>query len=378
MSVPDPSTRWSHVDSLRAVAALLVVWTHATDLFVDFQPREWTWLWDLTKTADLGRIGVIAFFGVSGFLIPNSLQGRGVAGARTFVVRRVFRLFPAFWISVPLGVLTIWALFDKPIGWADVLLNLTMTPAAFGATPVMGLYWTLTYELAFYGICLGLFLLGLLHRRGVLALMLAACVTAFGATFGCGALARDQALMDLGIVFLNASALFLGAVWRQWLEGGLRTPERLVLLGALGTFWLIIPAASAYVLLIRGLDNPFFVTLPIAYGAGVGLFIAMTSVAKVRWRPLAWIGLVSYSLYLLHPVVIYPMVFLLRGTMLAHVAPPPVWIAIGAVLSIGLAAAAFYAVEQPGIALGRRLTRPTGSPSRRSAPDARASESTPA
>jgi peptidoglycan/LPS O-acetylase OafA/YrhL len=93
----------------------------------------------------------------------------------------------------------------------------------------------------------------------------------------------------------------------------------------------------------------------------------MTSFAKIRWRPLAWIGLVSYSLYLLHPVVIYVMRF-----NFDHHGPGAGWpvglqMLLAAGLSITLAAAAFYLVERPGIELARRLTRtqPAARPRRR-------------
>lgn len=351
------------MDSLRAVAALLVVWTHASKLFVELGPAGWSWLWEGTKLIDLGRMGVVAFFGVSGFLIPNSLGARRPGAAKRFVIRRALRLFPAFLLSVPLGVATVWWLFDRPIALRDIAVNLTMLPELFGATPVMGLYWTLAYEWAFYAACLALFLAGLLHRPGVQALVLAACVAGFGAAFSAGALTRSQPLMDLGVVFLNAAALFLGAVWRQFLDGRLTMRfERLALAGALAVYGLAIPAASAVVLLVLRIDNPFFVTLPVSYGAGVALFVLMTSIGKVRWRWLAGVGLISYSLYLLHPVVIYTMVFLLRGSEIAQIVPPPVWIAMATLLSVGLAAAAFHLVERPGIALGRRFTTKSSPP----------------
>ena len=120
---------------------------------------------------------------------------------------------------------------------------------------------------------------------------------------------------------------------------------------------MVTPAACAYAIFGHGSDNPFYVAFPTAYAAGVAIFVAMTSFAKVRWRPLASIGLVSYSLYLLHLPVIYAMRF-----AFSHGAPGAAWpfgiqILLAAALSIALAGLAFQMVERPGIDLGHRLSR---------------------
>ena len=82
-----PQERSAHIDSLRAVAALLVVWIHASELFAPLAGGSM--LHDIAQRYDFGRIGVVAFFGVSGLLIPTSLKDD-----RAFLVRRFFPSFP--------------------------------------------------------------------------------------------------------------------------------------------------------------------------------------------------------------------------------------------------------------------------------------------
>jgi peptidoglycan/LPS O-acetylase OafA/YrhL len=232
-----------------------------------------------------------------------------------------------------------------------------MIPDAFRAQPVMGLYWTLEYELAFYALVLGLLLSGWLHRRGVMAALTALFMAGYLAGYAALLVLHRQAPGDLGLVSLNLAMLFLGALWRSHLDGELGRLERLVLLGALGVVWVATPLACAWAIYGRGSPNAFFVHFPVSYAAGVGLFVLMTGPLKVRWRPLAWLGLTSYSLYLLHPVVIYLMNFgFVRGWPGAHA---PVWVQmlVAAGLSIALAACVFYAVERPATELGRRLSR---------------------
>jgi peptidoglycan/LPS O-acetylase OafA/YrhL len=346
--------RYAHIDSLRAVAALLVVWTHAAEMFAPLAGGSW--LLDVSTRYNLGRMGVIAFFGVSGFLIPTSLRSGGRSPGRTFLIRRFFRLFPAFWLSVPLGVLALWTLFGKQIGTSDVVLNLTMVPDLFRAQAVMGSYWTLEYELAFYGLCLLAFKAGLLDRRYFAAFAVSLFLGAYVAGFAALVLLDAQRYGDLGVMSLNLGCLFLGALWRRALDGRLDRFEKLVLAGALSLFFVVTPAACAYAVLGHGSDNPFFVQFPVSYGVGVALFIAMTSVAKIRWRPLAWIGTVSYSLYLLHPVATYAMRYAFERGGPGAALPVGVQMLIAAALSTALAALAFHLVERPAIAYSHRIT----------------------
>src|SRR5690606_9731346 len=118
-----------------------------------------------------------------------------------------------------------------------------------------------------------------------------------------------QQYADLGIISLNIACLCLGALWRRALDGRLDRFEMLILAGALAILWIATPVGAAAAI-HRGGDSTFYVPFAAAYAVGVGLFVALSSFAKVRWRPVAWVGLVSYSLYLLHPTVVYPMRFM--------------------------------------------------------------------
>lgn len=53
---------------------------------------------------DLGRIGVVVFFAISGFIIPTSLNHRSLHPVRKFLISRLFRLYPLYWISIILGI----------------------------------------------------------------------------------------------------------------------------------------------------------------------------------------------------------------------------------------------------------------------------------
>ena len=170
--------RFGYIDAQRGLAALLVIWLHATDAFRQLPtPPVGELLYAFSAAIDTGRVGVILFFAISGFVIPSSL--RAVSNQtkpdalRIFVVRRVFRLYPAYWVSV-LGAALMGMFLMTPFSPQTVLLNLTMIQSIFGAPDVLGLYWTLRLELIFYIACALLFTLGVLQQpRGLVVGMFA-------------------------------------------------------------------------------------------------------------------------------------------------------------------------------------------------------------
>jgi peptidoglycan/LPS O-acetylase OafA/YrhL len=106
----------------------------------------------------LGGYGVAVFFVISGFCIHLSRRQSTSAGWSTFYVRRVFRLYPAYLVSLLLFVAilpnTRW-----PADWAtsaghqvDLLLHLLLIHNALPETiaSINGVYWSLAIEFQLY------------------------------------------------------------------------------------------------------------------------------------------------------------------------------------------------------------------------------------
>jgi peptidoglycan/LPS O-acetylase OafA/YrhL len=102
--------RLPSLDGLRAIAVLLVILFHL-ELSKTFQPARYLWRFDI------GYTGVKVFFVLSGFLITTLLlrewQRTGKVNLAAFYVRRIFRIFPAYYtylavaaIAVSMGVAT--------------------------------------------------------------------------------------------------------------------------------------------------------------------------------------------------------------------------------------------------------------------------------
>lgn len=347
---------------MRALAVLLVMWTHYAELYAPISGSQ-HWLDTLQRTVDFGRIGVVMFFCISGMLIPNSLRGLLADGTRRFLVRRFFRLYPAFWLSVPLGYLAYWILFGTRLSDAGLAANLTMIPTAFGSEQVMGLYWTLETELYFYVLCLALFWCGALHQMRGLLLASAGLLAAFVVTAMLHMIPVTAPGQYKGMLY-HLAIMFWGACFRRAYDDS--TGRLRFALGKLDMAVTYRAATALLAMLIAAVallmaavywhrrdDAHVFVS--ISYVTGLCFFALCATALKMRVRFLAWLGEISYSVYLLHGIPAYLLLWLYQqygptyGPLGAYMlAPVPV--------AIALSWASYRFIEAPSIALAHRLT----------------------
>lgn len=352
--------RFRHIDGLRAVAAILVLWHHVGEVYAPMNGAvalAGSWLADIAATLNFGRIGVVAFFLVSGFVIPFSMQPGRPAAARIFVIKRLFRIFPAYWVSIPLGALTGYWIWGHEFGLADFLVNLTLLQDVFGMRPAEGLYWTLLTELVFYGVCVALLLTQSIQRPRRLLALAWVCVAVHGAAMLASHFGTPLMPTPLAFGFLNLSIMLCGTLYRGWLHDAPRDEDPLAVLGTrllLATYLLLLPLASSALIGIAG--NPL-----LAYAIGTGLFLLVAEGRlPMQSRLTDWLGRISYSIYLFHPVVFLSMLWVLQRLPLQspwrnqHLA---VYLGLNLGLTLLVAAAVYRWVELPGMRFGRAVAR---------------------
>lgn len=358
---PEVNNRLDYIDSLRAIAALLVVWMHVSESFIR-QPgvaAHGTALFDIARTFDFGRIGVVAFFAISGFIIPQSIKGDLPTGTKKFLIRRFFRLFPAYWLSIPAAFLVLWWIPGREISFGSVLGNFTMLETVLGYQPLMGHYWTLEVELVFYTLCLVLFRMGQIHKMYVCALASAFFVVVFTAASS-GLLERWFGFSleipgSLAFMSLNLGVMFWGSCCKHCLLDR-ADPTKWMLLGASSALVFFPPLWALGHITDSNTDN--VLRFAGGYGLGMLLFIACVTVLKIRIRALAWLGTLSYSLYLFHPVVFHGLTQAISSYELTalqglHVGA---YLVLASLLSIALAWVVYTLVEKPAIGIGRKLS----------------------
>jgi peptidoglycan/LPS O-acetylase OafA/YrhL len=352
---------------LRAIAALLVVWQHSSELFVGFLPdseHAGAFLAGIPNIFDFGRIGIVIFFCISGYVIPSSLVNSSSQSLRNFAISRFFRLFPAYWLSIPLGFFACFYLWDRQITTFDWLVNIAMLPTWLGGQPALGLYWTLQIELLFYALCGALFLFGLLNSRfviGILAIVLSLMfVASFSAVFGLPI--KFPVFID-GNMFWAAflSTMFFGAALRRFHDD--RNRVSLFFLCAYGLIWLFwLPARGSSIFVVAGDLHPDLFKLFFSHSIGIIAFLVFLVVLPIQNRFCVYLGKVSYSIYLYHPIVLYLLLWVLlrtvaeNGKLRIHLG---LSIFLVACLSILLSSLIFRYVESPAIRLGNKLRTPS-------------------
>jgi peptidoglycan/LPS O-acetylase OafA/YrhL len=322
----DRAGRIEFLDGIRGVAASLVVLQHLlATVFPAY--RHWT-----AGHLDLGRLAVVAFFLVSGYVIPLSLEGQGIAA---FATRRFFRLYPAYWVALALYAL----LHAREVpGGLGVVLNVAMVQGMVGVASLLPPAWTLSIELVFYLQSAVARARRLLDRSvyagfGWLVLYLALCAAE--------RLTGRDLPRTLPLLLFAAS---LGHAWYLRDSRGSRLWLPLLAAGA------VLAPVGAYL----GVD-PTGEWRPFPYAtsflAGIGLFAAFYALRRRHiGRVLLFLGAISYAVYLFHPIVmdlVHKLPHL--GTGL-----PSVPANLLAVAVVG--AAVHWALERPSIRIGRSWT----------------------
>jgi peptidoglycan/LPS O-acetylase OafA/YrhL len=289
--------RFLELDGLRGLAALSVVLYHYTYMYNQYFENRDKPLLSFSR----GNLGVELFFIISGFVILMT-----VSRTKTildFVVSRVSRIYPVYWVAVifTFAVLTISGIW--PTGATSkpaLLFNFTMLQRFVSVKAVDGVYWSLQYELLFYGLILGALVLGLIRRVELLCVAMLASSLAYWvllqadvfASLGSAGSLIKQAWL-LAIILQDAEFFVSGMMLYRSREAGLSSSRLAIIAGAIGMSFLV----DGWVM---GVAHTGFVIL-------VGLAI-FGYVPFLRSRPMVFLGAISYPLYLVHQYAGYVLI----------------------------------------------------------------------
>ena len=368
MSISTPD-RLVHIDAMRAIAALLVVWIHLAETLVPVAGSG-GWVYSIARDLNAGGIGVTIFFLISGFVIPSSLRTDRPRREelRVFVIRRFFRLYPAFWFSVPFALAAIWWAFGKPVSLELIVANLTMAGRPLGFQLIQLPYWTLFVELVFYLLCAVLFAVGLLRSSVMLLAMAAFFAAIYLSGYVPGVLGPWNEGLWQDAFPAQLSIMFCGALLRRWQDGQLPEAIKLGTFGML-SLWLVYPLAIGLTF-VDGHLGFVFSNIEVSKAIGIALFLLLAFALKPRFRPLVALGQASYSLYLFHSIVAFAMLWLVQQAGFGWLGGwhTGLYVLVGTLVSLPLAFAVHAFVERPAIALGRNLSRARGASAERSSP----------
>ncbi len=368
---PDSRKYIASLTGMRGVAALLVFLFHyealhpgiRLDLTVPLVGRI------LQFPLGFGFAGVDIFFVLSGFLLTLPFAGAALGGNpppshSRYFKRRFLRVFPAYYTQLFI-ILAVggWFLAWQPQSVATFLAHLLMffnigwDPVA----PMVGVWWTLPVEMGFYLLLPAL--APFLRPRRWIPLLLGGIILSIAYRIWAAAhfaaqgdsyifLAASQLPGSLTEFLLGASAALL--VKQSELKGWRRPAPRLLdaffILGLLipGIWlWNVVLSAGA-----RYWDGHWgMVTSPLALGLPLALAVlglywgSRIGTLVLANRVVYFLGLISYSLYLWH--------FLVMQQVQQHFGQAygdlPHWVTFpmmsAAVISV--ATASYYLAERP-------------------------------
>lgn len=348
MAAPFPA-KIDALTGLRFFAALAIVLHHLSGVM-------------FVKPGAFGTLalaqGVSFFFVLSGFVLQHAYREKVQAlGWARFFGLRFARLWP-----VHVAVIAIIAMLGAEIRWGDLIPQLLLVQAWRGELgdvyAISGPAWSISVELFFYAVFP--FLCGPAAKRpllliaavaGFTAIYLAVLTLAHDSGANVNAFARVNPLARVMEFVLGVTAYEFARRWR--------TPKGTIAeLAVLALAWIAFVKISNYTAIHH--HTPFEDWFRLAGSAPI-FALAIVVLARQRglisqalsWRPLVYLGDVSFALYLVHhPIIVYFEHHPLAGV------PELVQIVLFAGGLLAISAALYQFVERPTMAQARRLLMP--------------------
>jgi len=341
------------LDVFRGIAAPLVVYSHVVTMWLEpngmgaaavVRAVDTTIRRPLELEQHFGYLAVVIFFLVSGFIVTHVGTKES---HREFSVKRALRIYPllalAVLVSTALGLLGLQVLETGQryeLTPASVLTNLVL--ANYFLVPqivLVGVAWTLVVEVIFYSTVL--VLLPLLRRRTWLAI-----AVELGLVLVVVLLAHDAGagffLFAVSVSFLPV--LLVGqTIWAVWNH---RIPTWAGVGFGVASWALYVLAGNRS---MGRIDGAYCST----FALGVLLFvIGLLAEPRLRRnRVVAYLANRSYSIYLLHGLLAFPVMQALHPRL-----PAPLCVLAGLGVTLAAAELTYRYVEVAGQRLARSLT----------------------
>lgn len=338
------SLRITFIDAARGVAAFLVLFQHSYERFFPSLGEHLG-----SEVINFGQLGVVIFFLVSGFIIPFSLERSKSLGH--FFVNRAFRIYPLYAFIILLQVLFVF-LKIREIMPGSNFLKIGITHLFFAQeyfpsfSPwsenlVMG-SWTLFIEAIWYLLFAGLFFLKISHRRIlVISILGFLALTLLGLVFEKRLPMGRMGMLFNCIMGLHLYRRFIGQIsFREFISG---------LMAGMGVLFFGLWVAFGHFESDAFNLQCVWTSWIVAYSV-FGLFFLFRNKTLPLIEPaLAFLGTISYSVYLLHFTIL---------TLVLHFFNPNPLMFAGVLISVVLLSYFSYNwVERPAIDFGKRLLK---------------------
>lgn len=357
------------LDSVRGIAALIVLMCHLFRItFLEANPHtleseiNYTFLQYLVN----GRLAVIIFFVLSGFVLCYTVFPKNEPFSyKTYSVKRIARIYIPYIVVMAVS----WELYKHatlvnhsiPVSWDDwrapktvqALTGMLFMGGFVGDNVLDGVTWTLFIEMQISLVFPSLVFL--IKKYGVWAL--AGCLAVSMIASKLYVMVDGNSLMQLARTL--PGRVFLTIYYMQFFAVGIF----IFLNSAMIQTWVKkVPLAVHIGIVAVLLLTPFklyrdhFLLADMVYLVIAALVIiyciSFEKVARALSAGfLQWLGSISYSLYLVHPPILFTAAFLLY-----HHLPMDVIVLIAFPVIFIAADLSHRFIEIPSIALGKKLT----------------------
>lgn len=314
----------------------------------------------------LGKLGIYAvsiFYILSGLslTIVYSTKITAPSDIGSFFIKRVFRIFPLFWIAITISliyrlILSLGSAAEFGVGLPSIFLNYSLL---FGFLKPTGYLtkgaWSIGNEMVFYSILPFVFFLSRKWKMVTPFILVASFISFLYFSFGL--LDAGKPLGDQWSIYINPfNQLFLfmsGVAIGKW---GMRIKD---IVGKYGWYILITtvvlfvgwPACGDQIQIVTGVDRLIFSLLSILLV--LMLYVINPILHSWAHTPLSFLGQGCYSIYLLHPLIATPfaLAFSKLGINPSFAYIPSIFITLFA------SWASFKYIEIPGMNYGRIVAK---------------------
>lgn len=371
-AVQPSANKLASLEGLRGILALSVAAHHAYCWYFFTKIHDWGTGHSILF-ARFANFGVIQFFFISGYLFWRKLMKKGGIELGRFYLSRFVRLAPVYYVCVGIAIfigLTLSGfrllvpahqLATSLVPW--LLFSLGGEPTVNGADVkriVSGVVWTLANEWLFY---LALPLLGWFARKSQRLIHLA---------------------LLFGFIFVVSKFLSSGRVHQESVVGGLlivREFARFMLMGFGGGIliaafqekirqrltlsvssrnWLLLALYAIY-LLIPEFRGFLVIGVPCLLAAFALVITGSDLFGFITSRPVRFLGIISYDLYLVHGITYYIAMRLRGGMHPVQVGTYIAQTAVCFVVIVLVSTALYFLVERPSMKLSEKIARRAGS-----------------
>lgn len=335
--------RHEMLDGLRGFLALGVLFQHAVTNFAYFSTGIWT-ITDVRFYRHAGGEAVILFFMITSFLYwSKAIASRGRLDPSRIYKNRFLRLAPMYLFSA--GIVTLSVLVQtnfhidnisvfvkNMLSWASLGLITTTSVNGVSVYPInAGIHWTLHYEWIFYLLLpfTGMVLRGGYYRLFVLPLL--------ALVF----LLPDRGYWEIFLFGIVAAHIVHKWPRVNWISGS----------GLLKKWWVSVLPVLGLLAIYTYNYKPYS---DVQYAISLGIlliFIYGNSLFGIfRTKAALFLGTISYSVYLMHGIILFVILHLANTIMpIKDLTPWPFWglILIAGLVTVLVSTITYKYIEHP-------------------------------